>query len=152
MGIFLLVEDCFWGLLKLGKKNERIVFILSLSVCSLFHPAMAQYRSEVWVSDEGNGMYRNPVLHADYSDPDVCAVGEDYFLTASSFNCTPGLPILHSKDLVNWKIVNYALKKVEPVEYYNEARHGKAYGHLPFVFMKGCTIYTGVIRILAFLW
>lgn len=104
---------------------KGLFFILSLSVCSLFHPTMAQYRSEVWVSDEGNGMYRNPVLHADYSDPDVCAVGEDYFLTASSFNCTPGLPILHSKDLVNWKIVNYALKKVEPVEYYNEARHGK---------------------------
>lgn len=104
---------------------KGLFFILSLSVCSLFHPAMAQYRSEVWVSDEGNGMYGNPVLHADYSDPDVCAVGEDYFLTASSFNCTPGLPILHSKDLVNWKIVNYALKKVEPVEYYNEARHGK---------------------------
>lgn len=104
---------------------KGLFFILSLSVCSLFHPAMAQYRSKVWVSDEGNGMYRNPVLHADYSDLDVCAVGEDYFLTASSFNCTPGLPILHSKDLVNWKIVNYALKKVEPVEYYNEARHGK---------------------------
>lgn len=104
---------------------KRLFLILSLSVCGMFHPAMAQYRSEVWVSDEGNGMYRNPVLHADYSDPDVCVVGEDYFLTASSFNCTPGLPILHSKDLVNWKIVNYALKKVEPVEYYNEARHGK---------------------------
>lgn len=104
---------------------KGLFFILSLSVCSLFHPAMAQYRSEVWVSDEGNGMYWNPVLHADYSDPDVCTVGEDYFLTASSFNCTPGLPILHSKDLVNWKIVNYALKKVEPVEYYNEPRHGK---------------------------
>lgn len=104
---------------------KGLFFILSLSVCSMLHPAMAQYRSEVWVSDEGNGMYRNPVLHADYSDPDVCAVGEDYFLTASSFNCTPGLPILHSKDLVNWKIVNYALKKVEPVEYYNEPRHGK---------------------------
>lgn len=104
---------------------KGLFLILSLSVCGMFHPAMAQYRSEVWVSDEGNGMYRNPVLHADYSDPDVCTVGEDYFLTASSFNCTPGLPILHSKDLVNWKIVNYALKKVEPVEYYNEPRHGK---------------------------
>lgn len=104
---------------------KGLFLILSLSVCGMFHPAMAQYRSEVWVSDEGNGMYRNPILHADYSDPDVCVVGKDYFLTASSFNCTPGLPILHSKDLVNWKIVNYALKKVEPVEYYNEARHGK---------------------------
>lgn len=120
---------------------KGLFFILSLSVCSLFHPAMAQYRSEVWVSDEGNGMYRNPVLHADYSDPDVCAVGEDYFLTASSFNCTPGLPILHSKDLVNWKIVNYALKKVEPVEYYNEARHGKG------VWAPSIRFYEGVFYI-----
>lgn len=120
---------------------KGLFFILSLSVCSMFHPAMAQYRSEVWVSDEGNGMYRNPVLHADYSDPDVCTVGEDYFLTASSFNCTPGLPILHSKDLVNWKIVNYALKKVEPVEYYNEPRHGKG------VWAPSIRFYEGVYYI-----
>ena len=53
--------------------------------------------------------YQNPVLHADYSDPDVCRVGEDYWMTASSFNCFPGLPILHSKDLVNWELVGAAL-------------------------------------------
>ena len=53
--------------------------------------------------------YRNPVLHADYSDPDVCRVGEDYWMTASSFNCFPGLPILHSRDLVNWELVGAAL-------------------------------------------
>lgn len=100
-------------------------------------PVMSQYRSEVWVSDEGNGMYKNPVLYADYSDPDVCVVGDDYFLTASSFNCAPGLPILHSWDLVNWKIVNYALKKVEPVEFYNEARHGKGVWAPSIRFHKG---------------
>ena len=85
----------------------------------------AQYVSEVWVADQGNGTYRNPVLHADYSDPDVCAVGDDFYMTASSFGCTPGLPVLHSKDLVNWRIVNYALKELEPKEFYNSARHGK---------------------------
>lgn len=53
--------------------------------------------------------YTNPVLHLDYSDPDVCRVGKDYFLTASSFNCMPGLPILHSRDLVNWELIGYAL-------------------------------------------
>ena len=53
--------------------------------------------------------YFNPVLHADYSDPDVCRVGEDYYMTASSFNCFPGLPILHSRDLVNWTLVGAAL-------------------------------------------
>lgn len=113
---------------------KKLLFIVGLMMA---YPVMAQYRSEVWVSDEGNGMYKNPVLYADYSDPDVCAVGGDYFLTASSFNCTPGLPILHSKDLVNWKIVNYALKKVEPVEYYNEARHGKGVWAPSIRFHKG---------------
>lgn len=60
-----------------------------------------QYHSQVWNPDYGNGTYTNPVLYADYSDPDVVAIGDDYYLTASSFNCIPGLPILHSKDLVN---------------------------------------------------
>ena len=53
--------------------------------------------------------YQNPVLHADYSDPDVCRVGEEYWMTASSFNCFPGLPILHSRDLVHWELVGTAL-------------------------------------------
>ena len=53
--------------------------------------------------------YQNPVVHADYSDPDVCRVGEDYWMTASSFNCFPGLPILHSRDLVHWELVGAAL-------------------------------------------
>lgn len=52
--------------------------------------------------------YRNPVLHLDYSDPDVCRAGEDYYMTASSFNCFPGLPVLHSKDLVHWEPVGAA--------------------------------------------
>ena len=67
--------------------------------------AMAQnYVSEVWCPDNGDGTYTNPVINADYSDPDVIAVGEDYYLTASSFASMPGLPILHSKDMVNWEI------------------------------------------------
>lgn len=72
--------------------------------------AQAQYKSEVWSPDNGDGTYTNPVINADYSDPDVVAVGEDYYLTASSFNCIPGLPVLHSKDLVNWEIVGHALQ------------------------------------------
>ena len=45
------------------------------------------YVSQVWVSDLGNGKYKNPVLDADYSDPDVCRVGDDYYMTSSSFAC-----------------------------------------------------------------
>lgn len=70
-----------------------------------------------WLADLGNGRYRNPIIHADYSDPDIVRVGDDYWMTASSFNCTPGLPILHSRDLVNWRLVNYALKNVPHPRY-----------------------------------
>lgn len=84
-----------------------------------------EYVSEVWSPDMGNGIYKNPIIHADYSDPDICAVGNDFYMTASSFACTPGLPILHSTDLVNWKIINHALKKLVPDEYFSAARHGK---------------------------
>lgn len=79
-----------------------------------------------WIPDQGDGTYINPVIYADYSDPDAVAVGDDFYMTASSFQCAPGLPILHSKDLVNWEIVNYALKEVPPADYYSQApRHGK---------------------------
>lgn len=81
--------------------------------------------SATWVADQGDGTYINPIIHADYSDPDVVAVGDDFYLTASSFQCTPGLPILHSRDLVNWTIVNYALPRLVPEDFYNEPRHGK---------------------------
>ncbi len=72
-----------------------------------------------------NDIYHNPVLHADYSDPDVCAAGDGFYMTASSFNCTPGLPILFSKDLVNWQLVNHALESLEPTDFYNQPQHGK---------------------------
>jgi len=58
--------------------------------------------------------YTNPILYEDYSDPDVIRVGEDYWMTASSFHCQPGLPILHSYDLVHWEVVNNAIKSPIP--------------------------------------
>lgn len=70
-----------------------------------------------WRPDKGDGTFRNPIIYADYSDPDVVRVGDDFYMTASSFNCTPGLPILHSKDLVNWTIINHAIKNVPHARY-----------------------------------
>ncbi|WP_224994827.1 glycoside hydrolase 43 family protein [Cesiribacter sp. SM1] len=80
--------------------------------------------SSVWVADQGDGTYRNPILHADYSDPDLCKVGDDFYMTASSFNAIPGLPILHSKDLVNWQLIGYALDKQVPLEHFSKPQHG----------------------------
>ena len=84
----------------------------------------AQYKSEVWSPDNGDGTYINPVINADYSDPDVCVVGEDYYMTASSFQCSPGLPILHSKDLVNWEIIGHAVERLEPADVFDKPAHG----------------------------
>ncbi|MDR0892263.1 MAG: glycoside hydrolase 43 family protein [Mediterranea sp.] len=98
------------------------------SICLLvFLPSMAQqnYVSQVWVSDQGDGTYRNPVLYADYSDPDACRVGDDFYLTSSSFGCLPGLQILHSKDLVNWSIIGAAVPyALPPTEMPERPEHG----------------------------
>ena len=88
-----------------------------------FLPIHAQ-KSNVWVSDLGNGTYKNPVLYADYSDPDAIRVGDDFFMTASSFNEAPGLPILHSTDMINWKLVNHALPDVFPIKHFSTPKRG----------------------------
>ena len=65
--------------------------------------------------------YTNPVIHSDYSDPDVIRVGSDFYMVASSFNHVPGVPVLHSKNLVEWRIVNYVLPSL-PFEKFNAVR------------------------------
>jgi beta-xylosidase len=78
----------------------------------------------VWRADQGDGTYRNPILFADYSDPDVIRVDHDYYLVSSSFQCAPGIPVLHSTDLVNWRIIGHVLPRL-PDERYNLPRHGE---------------------------
>src|SRR4029077_1568163 len=97
-------------------------FILAIEPL-LAAPALAA-PSGVWVADQGDGTYKNPVLHADYSDPDVIRVGRDFYMTASSFNVAPGLPILHSRDLVNWELIGHAYGAQPPYELYEKPQHG----------------------------
>jgi hypothetical protein len=78
----------------------------------------------VWSPDLGDGTYKNPIIHADYSDPDVIRAGKDFFMVASSFNSCPALPILHSRDLVNWSIVNHVAPSL-PFERYERPDHGR---------------------------
>ena len=110
---------------------NRFICICLTLVSTLLTSAQTNYRSMVWSPDNGDGTYTNPVINADYSDPDVCvgASGEDYYMTASSFQCVPGLPILHSKDLVNWQIINYALGNLyegdeELLQHFSTPQHG----------------------------
>jgi beta-xylosidase len=78
-----------------------------------------------WVPDRGDGTYTNPIIYADYSDPDVIRVGRDYYMVASSFNAVPGLPILHSRDMVNWSLIGHALPRLSPEALFATPQHGK---------------------------
>ena len=97
-----------------------LLLILFLSASVTAQPSV----SKVWVADNRDGTYRNPILHADYSDPDVTRVGDDFYLVASSFNAAPGLPILHSRDLVNWTIIGHALSRQPPFDVFSKPQHG----------------------------
>ena len=78
----------------------------------------------VWNGDNGDGTYTNPIIFADYSDPDVIRIGDDFYMVSSSFNCTPVMPVLHSKDLINWTIIGHVSQSL-PSPIYDQVQHGK---------------------------
>jgi beta-xylosidase len=80
--------------------------------------------SKAWVADNGDGRYSNPIIHADYPDPDVIRVGDDFYMTASSSNAAPGLPILHSRGLVNWTILGHVFTRQPPFDVFSKPQHG----------------------------
>lgn len=98
--------------------------LVSMLCCLVLSSYGQQDISKSWVADLGDGTYKNPILYADYSDPDVCRAGDDYYMTASSFNCIPGLPVLHSKDLVNWTIIGHAIDRLRPDSVFSLPQHG----------------------------
>ena len=98
----------------------RLAVVLSI----LLSPAGPSLWAQPWVPDLGTGKYRNPVLFADYSDPDVIRVGDDFYLVASSFNCMPGIPVLHSRDLVNWRIIGHVYERL-PFQKFDKPAHGE---------------------------
>ena len=66
-----------------------------------------------WSADNGNGTYSNPLFYDEFSDPDMIRVGADYYLTGTTMHTMPGLPILHSRDLVNWRFIAYAFERLD---------------------------------------
>jgi xylan 1,4-beta-xylosidase len=83
---------------------------LILAAVAVSHAAGAR-RS--WASDNGNGTYSNPLFYDEFSDPDMIRVGSDYYLTGTTMHAMPGLPILHSRDLVNWRWIAYAFDRLD---------------------------------------
>ena len=105
-----IIQDLLTLRKYIHKTMKRITRFATVALLIAYtgNSISAQQPSESWNPDNGTH-YMNPVLNADYSDPDVCRVGDDFYMTSSSFACFPGLQILHSTDLVNWEITGAAL-------------------------------------------
>ena len=85
---------------------------------------MSIINSAQQVQAMGNDKYKNPIIFADYSDPDVIRVKDDFYMVSSSFNCMPGIPVLHSKDLINWEIIGHVYETL-PLKKYDKPVHGQ---------------------------
>lgn len=102
------------------KKNSLgIAFVLSVSV--LFMPGCSSH-SETLISS-----VENPVLWADVPDPDVIRVGDDFYMVSTTMHLMPGCPVMHSKDLVNWRTIGYVFDRLEDTPRY-DLEGGTVYG------------------------
>lgn len=86
--------------------------LLALTLFCGAAPVHAQ-TGRTWAADNGNGTYSNPLFYDEFSDPDMIRVGTDYYLTGTTMHAMPGLPVLHSKDLVNWSLLGYAFDRLD---------------------------------------
>src|SRR5262245_57041190 len=75
--------------------------------------AQASAQQRTWTADNGNGTFSNPLFYDEFSDPDLIRVGVDYYITGTTMHAMPGLPVLHSRDLVNWKLLGYAFDRLD---------------------------------------
>jgi endoglucanase len=75
--------------------------------------------AHAWQSDNGNGTFNNPVLYADYPDPDIIRVSNDFYMVSTTFSDSPGINVLHSRDLVNWEIVSHVATNLNGGNAYN---------------------------------
>ncbi|MES2151448.1 MAG: glycoside hydrolase 43 family protein [Pseudomonadota bacterium] len=111
--------------MKLLTTGARLAALIAIALCVLDASAGTTRTPHAWVPDLGNGEYQNPVLNADYSDPDLIRHGDMYYMTSSSFNSTPGLPLLQSSDMVNWELLGHALPQQVPLDVFATPQHGK---------------------------
>jgi len=104
----------------------RSWLILSGAVLTLFLLSCQAACAQAWSADKGDGTYANPVLYADYPDPDIIRVGDDFYFTTTTFVNAPGITVLHSKDLVNWEIVSHVVDRIDGMPQY-DMQGGTAY-------------------------
>jgi xylan 1,4-beta-xylosidase len=90
-----------------------LVALVSGALSSAAHPIAAQTTPRTWIADNGNGTFSNPLFYDEFSDPDLIRVGDEFFMTGTTMHAMPGLPVLRSRDLVNWELMSYALDRLD---------------------------------------
>ena len=108
-----LTSSVQWGDVVIRASAALILLSLAVLPNPLSAPAAAQEAATSWTSDNGNGTFTNPLFGDEFSDPDIIRVGEDYYMTGTTMHVMPGLPVLHSKDLVNWRLLGYAFDRLD---------------------------------------
>ncbi len=86
------------------------------STTATFHWFDYQGQDPIFAEPLAQGSYQNPVVAGFFPDPSITRRGDDYYMVTSSFSYTPGLPILHSTDLVNWQLIGHALSRASQVD------------------------------------
>jgi xylan 1,4-beta-xylosidase len=81
-------------------------------LCALLLASFTAH-AQTWTPDNGNGTFTNPLFYEEFSDPDLIRVGDDFYLTGTTMHSMPGLPVLQSRDLVNWKLLGYAAQRLD---------------------------------------
>ncbi len=89
-----------------------MMFALSATYAAA-QTAKSALSTQTWTADNGDGSYTNPIFYDEFSDPDVIKVGDWFYLTGTTMHAMPGLPVLRSKDLVNWEFLSYAVDKLD---------------------------------------
>ena len=113
----------FYKIVKFKKRNYSkylwvfLFFLLVIKAnCSFSQNKIISNQDSVsctWIADNGNGTFTNPLFYEEFSDPDLIRVGDDYYMTGTTMHTMPGLPVLHSRDLVNWELISYAVDRLD---------------------------------------
>ncbi|HEY8994507.1 MAG TPA: glycoside hydrolase 43 family protein [Lacunisphaera sp.] len=94
-------------------KLHPVLVPAALVLSTFCLPVPAPAAPDSWTADNGNGTFTNPLFYDEFSDPDLIRVGDDFYLAGTTMHAMPGLVVLHSKDLVNWKFLSYAAERLD---------------------------------------
>lgn len=107
----------------------KIKLLITLALLSITHvfagTPVKTYEQRSWSADNGNGTYTNPLFYDEFSDPDIIRVGNDYYLAGTTMHTVPGIVILHSTDLVNWKFASYCFDEFDDLSSEFRLQNGK---------------------------